>query len=201
MRQSVYDKGKGSQERVLDAAIVTLAKYGIAQTSVQDIADAARMSKGAVHYHFESKDELYERVLARCCETLAARIHRVLEEPGLPMDRVRRALVEMWIVRRDGVPEIRVLNELFVVARQNEGMRRALAAALRDVRRQIVDVGFQRLVELGLRPKMSLDVAARLLLATLDGLAMHHDIEPIGAPEEAEILKAIEATMMAVFEI
>jgi AcrR family transcriptional regulator len=201
MRQSVYDKGKGSQERVLDAAIATLAKKGYADTSVQDIADAARMSKGAVHYHFESKDELYERVLARCCEVLANRIHRVLEEPGTPMDRVRRAMVEMWAARRDGAPEVRVLSELFIMARQNPTTRRALAAALRDSRKQIVEIGFARLLELGLRPKMPLDVAARLLLATLDGLALHHGVDPIGPEEEVELLQAIETSMMAVFAL
>src|SRR5689334_4452583 len=99
MRKSVYDKGKGSQERVLDAAIATLASRGIGRTSVQDIADAARMSKGAVHYHFDSKEELYERVLTRCCEALTQRVQRAFEEPGAPLDRVRRAMTEMWIAR------------------------------------------------------------------------------------------------------
>jgi AcrR family transcriptional regulator len=201
VRRSSYKKSEESQVRVLDAAIRLIAEGGLAATSVQDIAQAAGMSKGAVHYHFESKDELLERVLDRCCDIVESRVTEVFEEPGTPMDRVRRAVLEMWRLRRDEDPAVQVLGELHIVARQNDRIRQAMAAAYKRSRDQIVEIGFKRLIELGLRPKVDLQVVPRLLLAGLDGLALQHLIEPIAPEEEAEMLRALEAMALAVFEL
>ena len=200
-RRAGYKKSEDSRRLVLDAAIATLAERGLASTSIQDIADAAGLSKGAVHYHFESKDELLHHVLGRCCESVEARIRAVFEEPGSPMDRVRRAIFEMWAVRRDGIPEMRVLSELHTLSRQNEPIRLALGVALKNAREQIIQVGLNRLVEMGLRPRVSLRVAPRLILATLDGLSLQNEVDPIPPEEEGELLRALEATSLALFEI
>ena len=186
---------------MLDAAVAALAERGLASTSIQDIADAAGMSKGAVHYHFESKDELLQHVLGRCCESVEARVRAVFDEPGSPMDRVRRAILEMWIVRRESIPEMRVLSELHMLSRQNDEIRKALGQAMRKSREQIIEVGLNRLIEMGLRPRVSLSIAPRLILATLDGLSIQHEIDPIPAEEEGELLRALEATSLALFEI
>lgn len=200
-RRAGYKKSEESRRQVLDAAVTTLAERGLAATSIQDIADAAGLSKGAVHYHFESKDELLERVLDCCCASIEARVRAVFDEPGSPIDRVRRAIHEMWAVRRDGIPEMRVLSELHTLSRQNEPIRLALAAALSKAREQIIETGLNRLIEMGLRPRVPLAIAPRLILATLDGLSLQHSVEPIPAEEEAELLRAIEATSLALFEI
>lgn len=200
-RRAGYKKSEESRSQVLDAAIATLGERGLAATSIQDIADAAGLSKGAVHYHFESKDELLERVLDRCCERIEARIRAVFDEPGPPMDRIRRAIHEMWAVRRDGIAEMRVLSELHTLSRQNEPIREALALALRRASEQIVETGLNHLIEMGLRPRVSLSIAPRLILATLDGLSLQHAVEPIPPEEEGELLRALEATSLALFEI
>ncbi len=186
---------------MLDAAIEALAKDGIQATSVQDIADAAGLSKGAVHYHFESKDDLLERVLEQCCDRIERRITGAFEEPGLPMERIRRALAEMWALRRDVAPEFRVLMDMHVVARQSPPMAKALGTALARARKQMIDVGLARLVEMGLRPKVSIEVVPRLILATLDGLAIHHSVDPLSPQEEIEVLRALEASALALFEL
>ena len=196
-----YKKSEGSRNQVLDAAILRLAENGLAQTSIQDIANAAGLSKGAVHYHFESKDELLERVLERCCQSIEVRVKKVFEEPGTPIDRVRRAILEMWIVRRDDVPEMRVLTELHGMSRQNEAIRMAFARALERSRNVIVEDGLKELMALGLKPRMSLEIAPRLIMATLDGLSLQHTIERIPPEEEAELLRAIEAMSIALFEM
>lgn len=186
---------------MLDAAIRVLAKQGIANTSVQDIADAAGLSKGAVHYHFDSKEELLERVLDRCCEVVEARIRAVFAQDGPPLERIHRALTEMWAVRRDGVREMRVLTELHVLSRQNGRIRKACGEALQRACRQMIDAGLEHLVAMGLKPKVSVEVIPRLILATLDGLALQQEIDPVSREVEAETLRALEATTMSLFEL
>lgn len=179
----------------------TLAARGLAATTIQDIADAAGMSKGAVHYHFESKDDLLLRVVGRCCDVIERRVVAAFDAEGTPMDRIRRAILEMWIVRRDGIPEMRVLSELHALARGNQAIRRALGDALRKAREQIVEIGLKQLIAMGLRPRVSIEVAPRLILATLDGLLLHHAVDPISPADESELLRALDTTALALFEI
>ena len=201
LRRAGYKKSEASREQVLDAAIRVLAKQGISGTSVQDIADAAGLSKGAVHYHFESKEELLERVLDRCCSIVEARIRAVFAEGGLPLERIHRALVEMWTVRRDSVREMRVLTELHILARQNKRIRKVCGEALQRACRQMIDTGLDQLLAMGLKPRVSVEIIPRLIMATLDGLALQQEISPVSPETESEMIRALQATTMALFEL
>jgi AcrR family transcriptional regulator len=196
-----YKKSEASREHVLDAAIAVLAKNGIAGTSIQDIADSAGLSKGVIHYHFESKDDLYERVLARCCEVIETRIRAVFLEPGTPLERIQRALLEMWNVRRDGLREMRVLTELHGLSRQNKRIKKALADAMQRSRQQIIETGLNELVAMGLKPRIPVAMIPRLLLATLDGLALHQEVDPIAKEDEDTVMNALQVTAMGLFEL
>jgi AcrR family transcriptional regulator len=200
-RKSEYKKSEESRAQVIDAAITVLADKGITRTSVQEIADAAGISKGSVHYHFANKEELLERVLERCFERLEVRVREVFELPGSPLERMNRALYEMWAVRRDGEPEVRVLSELQVLARQNPTIRKAFAAQMRKARQQIIDVGLKQLLEMGLKPRVPVEVLPRMLIAKLDGLALQYELEPFGKEEEAAVIAAFQTTAIALFEM
>ena len=201
MGRSSYRKSEASRQQVLDAAVVTLAARGLTDASVKDIAANARMSKGAVHYHFESKEELYERVLEQCWNVIEKRVVAAFDEPGPALERIHRAILEMWAMRRDAEPEVRVVDEFYVMSRQNPAIRSALAEHMRRARQQIVNIGLSRLIELGLKPKVSMHVAARLLFAVLDGLSIHHSVDPLTTEEEGEVLRTLDAILLAIFEI
>ncbi|MBW0012654.1 TetR/AcrR family transcriptional regulator [Mycobacterium sp.] len=58
-----------TRQAVLDAAEAAFAERGFTATSITDIAEAARVTKGAVYHHFPDKRALFEAVLNRCDET------------------------------------------------------------------------------------------------------------------------------------
>ena len=68
-----YAKSEKSVAQIVLAATRVLARQGYARTSLLDIAREAGMSKGALHYHFPSKEILISRVLERALETIALR--------------------------------------------------------------------------------------------------------------------------------
>src|SRR4051794_31480478 len=107
--KSGYKKSETSRQQVLDAAIKTLAKRGFTNTSVSDIAEAAGMSKGVVHYHFANKEDLIVRVLGQCYDSLSSAVRGAWSEPGTPPERIRRALRAMWITRTNGSAEMTVV--------------------------------------------------------------------------------------------
>ncbi|MEE6163354.1 MULTISPECIES: TetR/AcrR family transcriptional regulator [unclassified Mycolicibacterium] len=50
---------------LLDAASTLFVEHGVAGTSIDDVADRAGVSKGAVYHHFASKDDLVAAVEQR----------------------------------------------------------------------------------------------------------------------------------------
>lgn len=55
---------KSTKDRILDAANKLFYGEGIRAVSVDAIADAAKVTKRTLYYHFESKDQLIEEYLA-----------------------------------------------------------------------------------------------------------------------------------------
>jgi len=53
---------EATRRAVLDAARSLFGRRGYAQTSVDEIADAARVTKGAVYHHFAGKEALFRAV-------------------------------------------------------------------------------------------------------------------------------------------
>ncbi len=199
--RSKYKKSEESRQQVLDAAIATIARKGFSQTSVQDVADTAKMSKGAVHYHFDSKDDLIQHVLTQCCEALSSRVRTAWESPGTPMERIRRAVEEMWATRKEAGVEIRVISELIAQGVHDEKLRKPLAQMFRSNREEILDACVNGLVAMGLRPKVPPAIIPRLLLGAIDGLALHAVFDPPPPEEEAEMIKAIEVVAFGLFEL
>ena len=65
-----------AQHRILDAALTSIADYGVGGTSLQMIADAVGVTKAAVYHQFRTKEELVialtERELGRLDDALEA---------------------------------------------------------------------------------------------------------------------------------
>lgn len=57
-------KSDRTRQRILDTAAQEFRQRGYAGTKVNDIAFAANMRAASIYYYFESKDQLFEEVLA-----------------------------------------------------------------------------------------------------------------------------------------
>jgi AcrR family transcriptional regulator len=84
--------GSETKERIERAALTLFVKRGIAETSIRQIARAARVSLGAMYNHYRSKDELAERLFAEHFHRIGAELER-LAEAGGPFPTRLRALV------------------------------------------------------------------------------------------------------------
>ncbi|MGA7315246.1 MAG: TetR/AcrR family transcriptional regulator [Silvibacterium sp.] len=73
--------------RLIDTAVKLAYRNGFRETSLADIAAAARVPVGNVYYYFKTKDELGEAVIEwRLNEFRALRVH--LEQLGSPRERL-----------------------------------------------------------------------------------------------------------------
>ena len=86
--------GAETRERLLVAATRAFAEHGVTNASLLDITrQAGQRNRGAVHYHFGSREGLLAAVLEQHAAFLAEREHRLLEVAlGRPHDDLASAL-------------------------------------------------------------------------------------------------------------
>lgn len=192
-----YKKSEASRQQVLDAAIRALAENGSARTSVGDIAEAAGMSKGAVHYHFESKDDLIAQVLVRCAEVMRERVRAAWDAPGEPQEKVRSALREMRAARTHGSAELRVLADLMAQGIHDPKLRKALSVMFEANRQEVHSHLEQSFRELGITPRIPVHVLPRLVIGILDGLALHDFFDPMSPVDEEVVQSALESIALS----
>lgn len=65
MARRTKDEAERTRDKILDAAERVFYKYGVARTSLQQIAIAANVTRGAVYWHFRDKIELYAAMMDR----------------------------------------------------------------------------------------------------------------------------------------
>lgn len=199
--KSEYKKSEASRQHVIDAAIKTMAKRGVVNTSVSDIADAAGMSKGVVHYHFKSKDDLLARVLQQCSARMSERVRRAWDQPVAPLEKIRGALREMLATRTDGSPEVKVLADLMGHSVHDAKLRKPMSAVFHDMRCEMVDEFVKSFTAIGLKPKVPAHIIPKLMMATLDGVGLHHLFDPPSEEDDREILRALEVVAFSLFEM
>ncbi len=198
--RATYKKSEVSRRSVVEAAVRALAQQGFANTSVSDIAHSAGMSKGVVHYHFANKDDLIARVLEHCSSVVRERARAAWELGGTPTERIRRLLREAWLIRREGIPEIRVIMDLMAQAVHDPHLRGAVAKMMQTSRAQIVEEFTRSFESMGICSKVAPPAIARILLGSLDGLCLQHFFDPPDPSEEDEVLRAVELMAVGLFE-
>lgn len=94
---------EGARNALVKAGIELFETRGYASTSVQSIVDAAGLTKGAFYHHFESKDELLQRVHDEFIDHQLTKARAVMSEPGLPADERLRKLIREALLEPMGI--------------------------------------------------------------------------------------------------
>jgi AcrR family transcriptional regulator len=66
-----------TQAAILKAARRLFGEHGFAATTIDDVASAARVAKGAVYHHFATKEALFEAVFDQVSQRLLAEVDQV----------------------------------------------------------------------------------------------------------------------------
>ncbi|MFC6928923.1 TetR/AcrR family transcriptional regulator [Actinomadura yumaensis] len=77
---------------MLDAAAGLFAEQGFAATTIDDVAQAARVGKGTVYYHFTDKAHLFEAVFRDRQEQLVENVAAAATRHRRPWPRLTAAL-------------------------------------------------------------------------------------------------------------
>lgn len=96
------------KERILDLAVDLFVRQGYAETSMREIAEGLGVSKAALYYHYESKQDI---LLA-----LHMRMHELTKRDLLPVLQTTSSDSNTWKAALDQIIEIAVANRRLLEA-------------------------------------------------------------------------------------
>jgi AcrR family transcriptional regulator len=121
-------KARRSVARILDAAARIFARRGYQGASMNQVAKEAGVSKGLLHYHFESKEHL----LIEAQRAVLRQIHRRFLERAKAGDRGLQSAVDaldaLWEALHDLRSQSPFMVETFSLASQDGAVRDAFDA-------------------------------------------------------------------------
>ena len=172
--------------QLIDAALVLAAQHGVAALTIRRVAEAAGVSLGVVHYHFEDKDEL----LTEMAESLILAISESMRTAFTDLigtahprgieglrELLRAGIGGLWPII-EATPDHQLLTyEITAQALRQRGAGHAAAGAIAARQYRTMDTEAVAFLDLcahraGVTWSTPVDQVAHFALAALDGLVM-----------------------------
>ncbi|GAA1895550.1 TetR/AcrR family transcriptional regulator [Streptomyces sodiiphilus] len=154
-------------ERLLATATRMFAERGYERTSVQEIVEAAGVTKGALYHYFGAKDDLLHEVYARVLRLQQERLDAVAGEDAPVADRVRRAAADVVVTT------IENLDDAIIFFRSMHQLSPEKQQQVRAERRRYHE-RFRALVEEGQRAGVFSDATPADLVVDYHFGSVHH---------------------------
>jgi TetR/AcrR family acrAB operon transcriptional repressor len=164
-----------TRENVLSAALEVFSQRGYSAARLEDIAEAADVTRGAIYHHFGSKEELYKALVTERSAGINQLAEEIIGQGGTSLEIIRRLLVSLFEYAEEN-EEYRALLELAVSKVElTEGLdsiredtvkgRRQLAAIFQELLSQGIQVGT-------IRSDLPVESAAWSLVSFMNGVGL-----------------------------
>jgi AcrR family transcriptional regulator len=176
------EKKAQTRERLIDAAAKVFAEKGFAATSLDEVADAAGLTKGAVYSNFENKEDLVRAVL----EVNQRRMNHISEAAGdgpleQQMAKAGQLFGDVIAQQRAG---FLLLIEFIAYAMRNPDLYPDFLARHRAGRAAVAKMIEEHAPEGGAEAWADPNQKALILEAVGNGIALEKLIDPEGVPDD-----------------
>jgi len=185
------EKQAETRAALLRAAYELFPRRGMEKTSVDDIAAAARYTKGAFYSNFRSKEELF---LVMLDERFAENIERLDQTlAGIDADEEAQRASTDFLTEIHADPNWpRLYFEFVAYAARNEAFREELADRHRELRRRMAEIFSRWSTDFPAEPPLPMTDIATMVDFMADGFIVDHMIDP-------ELKHSLYTTMQAIF--
>jgi AcrR family transcriptional regulator len=138
-RSENYDE---IQQGILTAACEVFAEQGYMRASIADLAQACRLSRGALYHYFQSKEAILFAILDAHVRRMIADVETAIADNTATLDQFRgaiRAIVELNA--RSSNEQRLILNDLSFLSESEQTM-------IKSLERHIVDIVSDLLIRL-----------------------------------------------------
>ncbi len=182
MARRTKEDAQKTRDALLDAAELVFEQRGVSGASLQHVAEAAGVTRGAVYWHFRDKADLFIAMMDRAILPFEPHWRKPdADDAAAPLRRLRELL---FGVLRQIAGDARLQRVLAIATQRVEYVGEL--DAIRERRLQASAQGLQRLEELlrlavvagEVAPGASPRLAARALHALVDGLIHNWMLDP-----------------------
>ena len=143
---------------VLKAALTVFSKKGYAAARLDDVAKTAKVTRGAIYWHFKGKADLYNTLIEEMSARGASVVQQAVAEGGTMIDILRRVFVSQCALIEDD-KEARAVMELAL-------FKTGLDPELQAGRQKQIDAGNALIA--GIAGAMQMGVQQGLLRGDMD---------------------------------
>jgi len=182
--RSARAERRDARAAFLRAAAAVFSERGFQDASVEDIAHRAGYSKGAIYWHFESKDDLFFALLEERLERPIREMIELLESAPPEQDmgpEASRRFVELLESERE---LLLLQHEYWSQAVRDSKLRARYASQRAELRAAFGCAISTRLEHLGAPPgAVEVETMATVIMALSAGLAEERLIDPGAVPD------------------
>ncbi|MEO8546719.1 MAG: TetR family transcriptional regulator [Betaproteobacteria bacterium] len=182
MARKTKEDALATRNLILDTAECVFQRRGVAATSLQEIAQAAGLTRGAIYWHFQNKADLFEAMMLRVVLPLEHALDAGETREAIdPLGCLRQGVDDL-LARLVHDPQIRRVFEIATLKVEYAGDLQVLRER-RVASREACMVDVARLLTLAaaqgqIGPQVTPDIAARGLCALVDGLMINWLLDP-----------------------
>lgn len=176
MVRKTKEEAAATRQALLDAALIVFSQKGYTAASLEDIAEQAGLTRGAIYWHFHSKAELYNTLALEVDTSIEGMVRRVRSEGGTFLETSRRLMIGLLEYLEED-EHYRAVQELMMFKSEitpelEEGMRMKVAA-MHAAEESIAAAFRQHGLPSGeVRTDLDPVLAARALLAYVNGISL-----------------------------
>jgi AcrR family transcriptional regulator len=178
-----------TRQRLLDSAARIFAEKGFGGASLEEIAESAGYSTGAMYANFDNKDQLFLEVVAAQRSRAAARrieaATQIFDEALASGTDVFDALSRMFVQVADRDRAVAPLQaEFWLYAVRNPDAKRVIADSLSGQVDDLEPVVARALERYGAAPDVASREVTVIVLALFQGLVRRRRLEPAAVPDD-----------------
>lgn len=190
-RSRRQEKKELTRERLLDAAADVFARRGFHAATLDEIAERAGLTKGAVYSNFDSKDDLIVALLeARLDPQFTGIVTSV--DPAGDLHQQATEAAQAYLGAFERSKESYLLSIEFVVhLARHPDLRRKFAGRYRQLRRSHARMLEEYAAKAGFSLPLPAEQMIVIYMALIDGLAISRLTQPEAVPDEL-FVRALE---------
>ncbi|ORB28214.1 TetR/AcrR family transcriptional regulator [Mycolicibacterium parafortuitum] len=184
-----------TRQILLDAAEEVFARKGLTGAALEEIADAAGFTRGAIYSQFGAKEKLFLAVVDRQRQRFLDGFAEIMMSFHRLSDVDVDELAERWRQLSSGADRAALGYELTLYLLRNPQARASVAAQRRETVRALGEFISKNVARIGGTLSMEAETLARIVLAANDGVTLdsHIDGEDLYRPYLQLVISSVRA--------
>ncbi|MCV7056796.1 TetR/AcrR family transcriptional regulator [Mycolicibacterium gilvum] len=183
-----------TRQILLDAAEEVFARKGLTGAALEEIADAAGFTRGAIYSQFGAKEKLFLAVVDRQRQRFLDGFADVMDSFHRLSDVDIDELAQRWRQLSSGADRAALGYELTLYLLRNPDARASVAAQRRETIRALGEFISKNVARIGGTLTIEAETLARIVLAANDGVTLdsHIDGEDLYRPYLQLVMSSVQ---------